>query len=173
MFSEHTFQFSGFFQAHWFCDAININCQRATGFQAVYRLCAGMAVFYFLFMLLMYRVQSSRDVRAKIQNGFWFFKFIIMAGIIFGLFYVQAEDISGRKYLSNRILKYVIFIALMWIGMIGGFLFILIQLILVSIFVFLHRNSLVIFRLLILLMELLKAGLHNMKKLIPVHVLLV
>jgi len=102
--------------AHWFCDAVNINCSRATGFQAVYRLCAGMSTFFFIFMIFMLRVSSSNDFRSKIQNGFWFFKFLLMGGIIFGYFYIKSEHISGP---------------LMWIGMIGGFLFILIQLILI------------------------------------------
>jgi|UniRef100_A0AC35FNB1 hypothetical protein len=102
--------------ANWFCEQVNINCSHATGFQAVYRLCAGMATFFFTFTLLMLGVKSSNDFRSKIQNGFWFFKYLIMAAMIFGFFYIRSEHIAGP---------------LMWIGMIGGFLFILIQLVLI------------------------------------------
>ncbi|VDN06209.1 unnamed protein product [Thelazia callipaeda] len=104
----------------WFCKGLSgiagINCSRAVGFQAVYRLCAGMAIFFFLFMVLMLGVKSSGDLRSRIQNGFWFFKYLIMAVTIVGLFYVSSENISSP---------------LMWIGLIGGFLFILLQLILI------------------------------------------
>jgi hypothetical protein len=102
--------------ANWFCERVNIKCSHATGFQAVYRLCAGMATFFFTFTLLMLGVKSSNDFRSKIQNGFWFFKYLIMAAMIFGFFYIRSEHIAGP---------------LMWIGMIGGFLFILIQLVLI------------------------------------------
>ncbi|CAJ0582759.1 unnamed protein product, partial [Mesorhabditis spiculigera] len=104
----------------WFCDGLDkmagINCGHATGFQAVYRVCAGMASFFFIFTLLMFGVKSSRDPRAYIQNGFWFFKYIIMTGIIVAYFYMSSETLAEP---------------LMWFGMIGGFLFILIQLILI------------------------------------------
>lgn len=50
--------------SNWFCQGLNsvagINCQRATGFQAVYRLCGGMASFFFIFMVLMLGVKSSK-----------------------------------------------------------------------------------------------------------------
>ena len=61
-------------------------------------------------------VKSSKDPRSSIQNGFWFFKYLLMAGLVFGFFYIRSENLS---------------IPLMWVGMIGGFLFILIQLILI------------------------------------------
>ncbi|GMT09672.1 hypothetical protein PFISCL1PPCAC_969, partial [Pristionchus fissidentatus] len=106
--------------AKWFCEGLDtyagINCARATGFQAVYRMCAAMASFFFLMMLLMLGVKSSNDGRAKIQNGFWFFKYLILAGFTVGFFYIRSENLADP---------------LMWVGMIGGFLFILIQLILI------------------------------------------
>ncbi|GMS79304.1 hypothetical protein PENTCL1PPCAC_1479 [Pristionchus entomophagus] len=105
---------------HWFCEGLDkyagINCERATGFQAVYRMCAAMASFFFLMMLLMMGVKSSKDGRSKIQNGFWFFKYVILAALTVGFFYIRSENLADP---------------LMWIGMIGGFLFILIQLILI------------------------------------------
>jgi hypothetical protein len=63
--------------ASWFCQGLEqvaqLRCSRATGFQAVYRLCAGMASFFFIFMFIMFGVRSSKDARSSIQNGFWFF----------------------------------------------------------------------------------------------------
>ncbi|CAD6196072.1 unnamed protein product [Caenorhabditis auriculariae] len=104
----------------WFCQGLNeiagISCARATGFQAVYRVCAGTASFFFILMLIMLGVETSKDARASIQNGFWFFKYLLLAGLVVAFFFIQSETISSP---------------LMWIGMLGGFLFILIQLILI------------------------------------------
>ncbi|KAK6054137.1 TMS membrane protein/tumor differentially expressed protein, partial [Cooperia oncophora] len=105
---------------NWFCQGLSeyagLNCERATGFQAVYRMCAAMASFYFIFMLLMFGVKTSKDPRSTIQNGFWFFKYLLLAGLTVGFFFIRSEHLSTP---------------LMWFGMIGGFLFILIQLILI------------------------------------------
>ncbi|ETN74193.1 TMS membrane protein/tumor differentially expressed protein [Necator americanus] len=105
---------------NWFCQGLSeyagLNCARATGFQAVYRMCAAMASFFFIFMLLMFGVKSSKDARASIQNGFWFFKYLLLIGLTIGFFFIRSENLSTP---------------LMWFGMIGGFLFILIQLILI------------------------------------------
>lgn len=104
----------------WLCDAVNdyagINCQHAIGYQAVYRVCIGTAAFFFLMMILMLGVSSSQDGRSNIQNGFWFFKYLIMFGFIGAFFFVGSEGLATP---------------LMYIGMIGAFLFILIQLILI------------------------------------------
>lgn len=40
------------------------------GYPAVYRICLGVACFFFLLMVIMINVQSSKDPRSKIQNGF-------------------------------------------------------------------------------------------------------
>ncbi|VDM63636.1 unnamed protein product, partial [Angiostrongylus costaricensis] len=44
------------------------------------RMCAALASFFFIFMIMMFGVKSSRDARSSIQNGFWlaFFLIIIM-----------------------------------------------------------------------------------------------
>lgn len=100
----------------WICDYAGVNCQHAIGYQAVYRVCAGAASFFFLMMILMLGVSSSKDGRSSIQNGFWFFKYILMFGIIAGYFFIGSESLATP---------------LMYIGMLGAFLFILMQLILI------------------------------------------
>uniref|UniRef100_A0A1I7UVV1 Serine incorporator 1 n=1 Tax=Caenorhabditis tropicalis TaxID=1561998 RepID=A0A1I7UVV1_9PELO len=104
----------------WLCEAVNdyagINCQHAIGYQAVYRVCAGASSFFFLMMVLMLGVSTSQDGRSSIQNGFWFFKYLLMFGLIAGFFFIGSESLSAP---------------LMYIGMFGAFLFILIQLILI------------------------------------------
>uniref|UniRef100_A0A0B7AUE9 Serine incorporator n=1 Tax=Arion vulgaris TaxID=1028688 RepID=A0A0B7AUE9_9EUPU len=104
----------------WFCKdgdktSLNVNCDNVVGFLAVYRVCFAMAMFFLLFSIIMIKVSSSKDVRSKIQNGFWFFKFIIMLGICIGAFFIP-KGAFGEAW--------------MIIGMIGAFLFIIIQLVL-------------------------------------------
>lgn len=90
-------------------------CDEVVGYLAVYRVCFAMAAFFFLFCLLMIKVNSSKDPRSKIQNGFWLFKVLILIGICVGAFFIPRGDF-GKAW--------------MVIGLIGAFLFILIQLIL-------------------------------------------
>lgn len=57
-----------------FCDNKYIHnsenvCNSMVGYLAVYRVCFGMAAFFFLMAVMMFKVTSSRDPRAKFQNG--------------------------------------------------------------------------------------------------------
>ncbi|CAH2302902.1 serine incorporator 3 [Pelobates cultripes] len=65
-----------------------VNCNMLVGYKAVYRVGFAMSVFFFLFSLLMFNVKTSRDPRAAIHNGFWFFKILIIVGIMVGAFYI-------------------------------------------------------------------------------------
>ena len=55
----------------------------------------------------MINVKSSTDARAKLQNGFWGFKVIVLAGLVVGSFWIPNGDFDY---------------ALMLVGLIGGFL---------------------------------------------------
>jgi len=61
-------------------------------------------------------VNSSRDPRSHIQNGFWFFKYLLLTGLVVAFFFIRSDTLATP---------------MMWLGLIGGFLFILIQLILI------------------------------------------
>ncbi|KAM4794710.1 serine incorporator 2 [Rhinophrynus dorsalis] len=105
----------------WFCSsstsiAGSVNCDIIVGHEAVYRMCFALAAFFFLFVILMICVQSSRDPRAAVQNGFWFFKFLILVGITVGAFFIPNGLFTTVWY---------------YFGMVGGFFFILIQLVLI------------------------------------------
>uniref|UniRef100_A0A3Q1MJ93 Serine incorporator 2 n=1 Tax=Bos taurus TaxID=9913 RepID=A0A3Q1MJ93_BOVIN len=76
----------------------HIDCGSLLGHRAVYRMCFAMAAFFFLFSLLMVCVRSSRDPRAAIQNGFWFFKFLIFVGITVGAFYIPDGSFSNSRW---------------------------------------------------------------------------
>lgn len=97
-----------------------INCNSIIGYFAVYRLCFALACFYFLFMVIMVFVRNSRDPRAMLQNGLWFFKILILIGLIVGAFYIPSGQFEE---------VFMIF------GVVGGFLFIIMQLILIIDFV--------------------------------------
>ncbi|XP_006889947.1 PREDICTED: serine incorporator 5 [Elephantulus edwardii] len=44
-------------------------CEKLVGYSAVYRVCFGMACFFFLFSLLTLRINNSKSCRAYIHNG--------------------------------------------------------------------------------------------------------
>ncbi len=79
-----------------------------------------MACFYLLFCLIMVYVRTSRDPRSGLQNGFWFFKYLALIGICVGAFYIPSGTFEE---------------VLLYFGIIGGFLFIIIQLILLIDFI--------------------------------------
>lgn len=55
----------------------------------------------------MINVKTSKDFRAKIQNGFWGFKLIILFGFVVAAFFIPNDGFAQ---------------AFMVIGLIGGFL---------------------------------------------------
>ncbi|XP_030748079.1 probable serine incorporator isoform X2 [Sitophilus oryzae] len=96
--------------------SVVFDCDKAVGYLAVYRICFILTCFFALFALMMIGVKSSRDPRAGIQNGFWGIKYLLVIGGIIGAFFIP-EGTFGITW--------------MWFGIIGGFMFILIQLILI------------------------------------------
>ena len=44
-------------------------CDNVVGYLAVYRVCFAMAAFFLIMAVMMFKVSSSRDPRAKFQNG--------------------------------------------------------------------------------------------------------
>lgn len=105
----------------WLCTKIPgqsesaIHCNEAVGYLAVYRICFALVGFFFLMLLIMLGVKSSQDPRSGIQNGFWGIKFLVVVGIAVGAFFMPPGFAEPW----------------MIIGMIGGFLFIIIQLVLI------------------------------------------
>ena len=61
-------------------------------------------------------VRSSRDPRGHIQNGFWGIKFILIFGGWIGAFFIPHGSFGP---------------VMMWVGMLGGMAFILVQLVLI------------------------------------------
>ncbi|KAI5088243.1 serine incorporator 5, partial [Silurus meridionalis] len=100
------------------CKKLNAgeNCSTLVGYSAVYKVCFGMACFFFFFFVFTIRIRSSTGCRAAIHNGFWFLKFLALLACCAGGFYLPGEE----KFLE--VWRYV--------GAAGGFLFLVIQLML-------------------------------------------
>ncbi|KAK1142137.1 hypothetical protein AOXY_G36987 [Acipenser oxyrinchus oxyrinchus] len=92
-----------------------VNCDVFVGYKAVYRMCFGLAISFFAFSLLMLNVKNSRDPRAAIHNGFWFFKIAAIIAVTVGAFYIPEGPFTRAWFV---------------IGTFGAFCFILIQLVL-------------------------------------------
>jgi hypothetical protein len=91
------------------------SCVDLVGYFAVYRIMFAMTIFFVLMALLMIGVKTSKDKRAAIQNGFWAPKVLLLIGIAVAAFFIPQgtfEDVW------------------MYFGLVGGFCFIVIQLIL-------------------------------------------
>merc|ERR1712045_799705 len=95
---------------------VKIKCEDAVGYPTVYRICFIVTLFFLFMALLMIGVKSSRDPRAGLQNGFWGFKYLL---IIVG--WVSAFFMPHGNFGPTW----------MYFGMIGGFMFIIIQLVLI------------------------------------------
>ncbi|CAL8071975.1 unnamed protein product [Orchesella dallaii] len=115
-FCKHTGDTNSGITANILGEFQTVPCSEIVGYLAVYRVCFAMTIFFTVMSLIMIGVRNSRDPRAGIQNGFWGLKYIIVIGICIGAFYIP-EGNFGTTW--------------MYFGMIGGFLFIGIQLILI------------------------------------------
>ncbi|XP_031216598.1 serine incorporator 5 isoform X1 [Mastomys coucha] len=92
-------------------------CENLVGYSAVYRVCFGMACFFFVFCLLTLKVNNSKSCRAYIHNGFWFFKLLLLGAMCSGAFFIPDQETFLKVW------RYV--------GAVGSFLFICIQLLLI------------------------------------------
>jgi len=96
--------------------SLQVDCKQVVGYQAVYRLCFIVTLFFTLMSLIMIGVSNSSDPRAAVQNGFWGFKYLLVIGGMIGSFWIP-DGSFGQIWMG--------------FGMFGGFLFILIQLVLI------------------------------------------
>ncbi|PZC87135.1 hypothetical protein B5X24_HaOG201371 [Helicoverpa armigera] len=101
---------------HYIPGDFKVDCDKAVGYLAVYRICFAACLFFVLMALITIGVKSSKDPRAGVQNGFWGIKYLLVIGGIIGAFFIPEGQFAST---------WMVF------GMIGGFCFIVIQLILI------------------------------------------
>lgn len=75
-----------------------LNCDQFVGYLAVYRINMAVAAFFFLLCLIMICVWSSKDPRSYLQNGFWFFKWLFVIGLIIAFFFIP----DGSNFYFSR-----------------------------------------------------------------------
>ncbi|XP_027859684.1 serine incorporator 1 [Xiphophorus couchianus] len=92
-----------------------LKCEMLVGYKAVYRFCFGMSMWFLSFSIFTLNIKTSRDPRASIHNGYWFYKFVALVASTVGAFYIPDGPFT-----------YMLFV----IGSGGAFFFILIQLVL-------------------------------------------
>ncbi|KAL6035800.1 hypothetical protein STEG23_005197 [Scotinomys teguina] len=97
----------------------NLDCPVLSGSGAVYRVCAGTATFHLLQAMLLVGLHSPASPRAQLHNNFWSFKLLFLLGLCTVAFCIPDEDL---------------FPAWHYIGICGGFTFILLQLVLITAF---------------------------------------
>lgn len=96
------------------CDAASLGskCEDLMGFQSVYRVWFSFAMFFLFMLIITLGVKSSRDCRAMWHNGFWLFKFLMLAGIMVGAFFIPEKPFTD---------------VWMYFGIVGGVFFIFFQ----------------------------------------------
>ncbi|CAN9512136.1 unnamed protein product [Ophioblennius macclurei] len=99
---------------------VDVNCVKLVGYKAVYRLCFAVSVWFLGLSILMVNIKNSRNSRAAIHNGFWFFKIAALVAVAVGAFYIPDVPFN-----------YMWFV----VGSGGAFFFIVIQLVLLVDFV--------------------------------------
>uniref|UniRef100_A0A8I5T2B2 Serine incorporator 4 n=1 Tax=Pongo abelii TaxID=9601 RepID=A0A8I5T2B2_PONAB len=95
------------------------DCPVLSGSGAVYRVCAGTATFHLLQAVLLVHLHSPTSPRAQLHNSFWLLKLLFLLGLYALAFCIPDEHL---------------FPAWHYIGICGGFAFILLQLVLITAF---------------------------------------
>ncbi|XP_032272977.1 serine incorporator 4 [Halichoerus grypus] len=95
------------------------HCPVLSGSGAVYRVCAGTATFHLLQAVLLVQLHSPTSLRAQLHNSFWLLKLLFLLGLCAVAFCIPDEHL---------------FPAWHYIGICGGFTFILLQLVLITAF---------------------------------------
>ncbi|CBY35820.1 unnamed protein product, partial [Oikopleura dioica] len=110
-----------------FCDSETtgqITCEQIFSTTGVYIIFLSLGMFFFTLMLLTIGIKNSSQARASIHNGFWFWKLVVVTGIIVGMGYVMFYHFEDKKDAVDMFLE-----VWMWIGVATGSLFILWQMI--------------------------------------------
>ncbi|XP_065544536.1 serine incorporator 4 isoform X3 [Lathamus discolor] len=123
------------------------DCERLVGSSAVYRVCFGTACFHLAQAALLLNVRSSAGCRARLHNGFWLLKMLVLLGLCAASFFIPEDGfIQGASRAAPKLTAHALRRGLVlaqlcplppawhYTGVCGGFAFILIQLVLITAF---------------------------------------
>lgn len=91
-----------------------VQCEELLGATGVYLVYLSMAIFFVGMAMLTANLRHSHQFRAQLHNGFWMWKFLLIAGLFIGLYVGIAFNGTSETFLE--IWK--------WIALIFGTLFI-------------------------------------------------
>ncbi|KAJ3107967.1 hypothetical protein HDU97_002547 [Phlyctochytrium planicorne] len=76
---------------------LKLNCPQGQcyGVLSVYRICFASAIFHGIFSAGMYGVSSSKEWRSSLQNGYWFWKCLLWAGLVVLAFFIPNPFFIG------------------------------------------------------------------------------
>jgi hypothetical protein len=77
-------------------------CESFAGYSGAYRICFGFTVFHMIMAIILYRIRTINDWRNGIQNGFWFFKILIIIGIIIINFLWPVSEFNRSMIKTTR-----------------------------------------------------------------------
>ena len=102
-----------------FCGKLikNETCDKLVGFGAVYRILISMTIFYGLLAILNFKVSRTDSFRAKINNGFWLIKALLILAITISTFFIPKRTDFFKVW--------------MYVSLTGGFMFTLFQIMLI------------------------------------------
>jgi hypothetical protein len=72
-------------------EALHAKLERVVGALAVDRVMLGVAIFHAIMAVCLCGVESSKDPRARLQNGAWGLKLLLYVGLIAGMFWVDTD----------------------------------------------------------------------------------
>jgi hypothetical protein len=70
------------------------------GVNAVYRICACLALFHLIHMLVMIGVKNHSDCRMGMQKGWWLLKTLLLVGVIVASFFIDIGDFTWFAYVA-------------------------------------------------------------------------
>ena len=73
---------------------IERDCLKLIGYMAVYKISFPLSIFFIALGLFTLRTDSSKNFRAWIHNGFWFFKLIVICTMILTSFFIPISHFN-------------------------------------------------------------------------------
>lgn len=97
-----------------FCQTITyFVCDTLRGYSAVYRVFSAIAIFFFMMSLITFGISSSKGARSRLHNDFWGVKILLLSVFVFSFLFIPHSEYTGEVW--------------MFFGLNGGFVFIILE----------------------------------------------